>query len=438
MLDPVGSLRGALKEFARHVNPPLAGFLSASGRDQCFVRADGCHLTTDTGEVFADWIAGFGSMNLGHNHPRIIDAMRAHLDEQRPNLYPEALNPFAGRLASRLVHAAGADFETCFFTNSGSEAVEAALKLAIAATGRRALVSASGAYHGTTCGALSVMAAGPYRTPFEPLLSDVVQVPFGDLAGLSVAVSARPVAAVILEPIQIESGVRVASAEYLAGAQEICARAGTLLILDEVQTGMGRTGTLFAFQGTAAVPDILVLAKALGGGAMPIGAVVSRNGIFTRAYGDYARCELHTSTFGGNSFACRVADTALELLTDPVFLAQVRARSDYLAGLLREHIAGHPLVERCELRGLLGGVTLREPDHPWMSWESFGVAEFADRPVAAAVLVHRLHRRRILVQICGHDWSTLRIEPPLVVDAAGCAAFVAALREELDWLLAQS
>ncbi|APV50702.1 hypothetical protein BWI17_14020 [Betaproteobacteria bacterium GR16-43] len=423
----------AYQAFARHVNPPLARYLALSGRDQRFARASACEMETDAGEVYTDWIAGFGSLNLGHNPPALVEAARAHLASGVPNLFLECLNPVAGLLAERLVQAAGPGFATAYLCNSGTEAVEAAVKLAMAATGRRGIVYCEGAYHGTTLGSLSMMADGEYRAPFEPLLPHFRRIPFGDLDALATALDAGP-AALVIEPIQVEKGVRALPGGFLARAKALCHDHGALLILDEAQTGMGRTGSLFAFQEEGVAPDVLVLAKALGGGVVPLAAMVAGEGLFERAYGDPLRCEIHNSTFGGNSLACQVGLEALARLASPEFLDDVRARAAELARLLEAQVAHHPLVERCFVKGFLGGIRLREGDHPWFTWSHWGMDEFAARPAMGALLVHRLHRRRILAQVCAHDWSSVRIEPPLVVTVAQCQAFVAALREELDWI----
>lgn len=430
---PLAMPTAAFRAYGRYVNPVLAKFLQLSGRDQRFVRAHGCCLETDAHEIYTDWLAGFGSVNLGHNPPALLDALRAHLADGAPNLYMECLNPYAARLAQALVEAAGTTFETCYFCNSGAEAVEAAIKLAMAATGRREVLYCEGGYHGTTLGALSMMADGEYRRPFEPLLSSFRSIPFGDLEALQRGLANNP-AALVLEPIQIESGVRIPAPGFLAAAQRLCRARGTLLILDEVQTGMGRTGRLFGFEHDDVVPDILVLAKSLGGGVVPLGAIVVAQGLFQAAYGRSATGEIHDSTFGGNALACRIGFETLALLRAPGFLETVTARGRELAQRLDDAVGAHPLVARITLRGLLGGITLREVDHPWFSWSHWGLDALRDRPATGALLAHRLHRRKFLVAVCGHDWNTLRIEPPLIVTSVQCEQFVAAVKAELDWI----
>ena len=423
--------------YTRHVNPSLGSFLGATGRDLRLVRAQGCTVEDEQGRRYDDWVAGFGSFNLGHNPPSLKQVLREHLESEVPNLYVENLNPFAGRLAAALTEAAGPVFETCFFCNSGSEAVEAAIKTALLATGRPRIAYASGGYHGTTLGALACMARGPYRAGLEGALADFVEVPFGDLPALQDALARHDIAGFLLEPVQVEAGVRIASDVYLRDAREACHRAGALLLLDEVQTGLGRTGSLFAFDQAQAPPDILILAKSLGGGMVPIGATVMARGLWARAYGSYERCEIHNSTFGGNALCCRVALEALAQLSDPDLLVQVRRRAALLFGALTRALASSPLVEAVRWRGLLGGIALREPDHPWLLWENLGLPELKGRPAAGPLLVDRLSRQGFLAQVCGHDWSVVRVEPPLIVDDAACARFVDAVSDGVRWLEAR-
>lgn len=422
------------RAFARHVNPALARFLELSARDMRFVRADGCVLETDDGRRFDDWVAGFGAFNLGHRPAAILDVLRTHADVEAPGLYVEALNPFAGALAEKLVNLLGDPFETVFFSNSGSEAVEAALKTAIAATGRRRIVYAAGGWHGTTLGALSCMAKGLYRAPFDEVLLPFTEVPWDDLAALERALAPGDVAAVLWEPVQMESGVRPMSSSSLTAVRALCDRFGTLLLLDEVQTGLGRTGSFCAFQQLGVVPDMIMLAKSLGGGVVPIGATVMARDLWSRAYGSYLRSEIHHSTFGGNSLACRAASVALDHLADPAFLAGVRATADGLFARLHAALAGSPSVLSIRHLGLLGGIELAQPQHPLLTWSGMGLDELRDHPSAGPLLLERLQRRGIFAHVCGHAWNTLRVEPPLVVDQARCDHFVDAVASAVAWL----
>ncbi|MBI5200734.1 MAG: aspartate aminotransferase family protein [Elusimicrobia bacterium] len=426
--------RDAFEAYVRHVNPTLGRFLKLSGRGFRLSKASGCTLEDDQGRKFDDWIAGFGSLNLGHNPPAVLAALRRHLDEGAPGLYVEALNPYSGKLGEALVKEAGSSFGTCFFSNSGSEAVEAALKTAIAATGRAAVLRAEGGYHGTTLGALACTGRGPYRDAFKGPLADFPEVPFGDLPALKAALAARPCSAFIVEPVQAEAGMRIAPGEYLAGAKAACRAAGALLIVDEVQTGMGRTGQLVACRHWGVEPDVLVLAKSLGGGVAPLGATVVARGLWEKAWPGLEVCEAHNSTFGGNPLSCAAGLAALQALREPELLARVRRAGDRLWSALRERLKKRALVAEVRGLGLLGGVALKEPSSEALRWESLGASELAGKPVAAALAVERLLRQNVFAQICGHDWSVLRVEPPLIVDDAGIDRFVGALDDALVWL----
>jgi acetylornithine/succinyldiaminopimelate/putrescine aminotransferase len=422
------------KAYVRHVNPGLGRFLELSGRDVRLARASGCVLETADGRRYDDWVSGFGAFNLGHNPDVLKEVIREHLASDVPNLYVENLNPFAGELASRLVRAAGPGFQTCFFCNSGSEAVEAALKTALVATGRPRIARAAGAYHGTTLGALACMGRGLYRDDFESVLADFPEVPFGDTDALERVLSRGDVAAFLVEPFQMESGARLATAEYLRAARDLCHRHGALFLLDEVHTGMGRTGSLFAWQRLGVRPDGFTLAKSLGGGMVPVGAAVMGEGIWERAFGTYLRSEVHSCSYGGNALGCRVATKALEVLGETSFLARVRQRGERLFGALGAALAGSPVVERITWLGLMGGIKLRHVDHPWLQWENLGLPELKGFPVVGALVVERLGRRGIMAQVCAHDWSVLRVEPPLTVDEAACDRFVDAVTAAVRWL----
>ncbi len=427
--------RDEFADFIRHVNPPLGRFLAASGRDYRFREAQGCTLTTEAGEVYTDWIAGFGALNFGHNPAFAREAITGVLASSAPNLYTDTLNPFAGGLARRLVQAAGPRFETCFFANGGSEAIEAALKTALLATGRAKLAYASGGYHGTTLGALGCMADGLYRDPFRGALAPIFEaVPFGDAAALERCVGRGDVAAFVLEPIQMEAGARIADSNYLREIRAACDRHGTLLVLDEIQTGLGRTGELFAFQHAGVEPDLFALGKSLGAGTLAISAVVMGEGIWQRAYGSVLRSEIHNSTLGGNAVAAAVGSAALERASDPAFLAHVKETGRELDASLRQALAPFSCVRRISLRGLLGGIEFEKTEHPWARWAALGLPELEPHPTSGPLVVQRLSRRHILAHVCGHDWSVLRIEPPLVVSRAECDEFVAALAESVAWL----
>jgi acetylornithine aminotransferase len=354
------------------------------------VRGQGARVWDDQGREYVDLVAGIAVCAIGHAHPRLVEAVTKQLQTLAhvSNLY--ATQP-AITLAERLVALAGIDGKV-FFANSGTEAVECALKLARKATGRTQYVAAHGSFHGRTMGALAVTGQPAKRTPFEPLPGPVTFVPYGDPAALASAVTDRT-AALILEPIQGEAGVIPPPPGYLAAARAACDKTGALLVLDEVQTGIARTGEWYAWQAEGVRPDVMTLAKGLGGG-LPIGACVGfGNAADALQPGD------HGSTYGGNPVACAAALAVLDVIEQD----NLRARAKQLGERLAH--SANPYVRDVRGAGLLRGLLLREP-----------VAK-------AAETAARDHG--FLVNAIGPD--VLRVVPPLVVDEADLDAFASAL-----------
>lgn len=376
------------------------------------VRGEGCYVWDADGNRYLDLLAGIAVNALGHAHPFLTSAVTAQLATlgHVSNFFATAPQV---SLAERVLELLGApEGSRVFFTNSGAEANEGAFKLA-RRTGRAGMVAAEGAFHGRTMGALALTHKPGYREPFEPLPGDVVHVPFGDVDALTSAVSEQT-AAVVLEPVQGEAGVRPAPAGYLAAAREITSSVGALLVLDEVQTGVGRTGAWFAHQhphlggdahgtGPVVVPDVVTLAKGLGGG-IPVGAVV---GLGERA-GALLQPGQHGTTFGGNPVAAAAALATLHVIERDGLLENART----VGARIRSGVEGlaHPLVAGTRGEGLLLAVQLTGP-------------------VAAAVQNHLLENG-FVVNAVGPD--ALRLAPPLVLTADQADTFVAALPTALD------
>ncbi len=398
-----GLLAEAYENYRAYLNPPLARLMKLSG-SPVEVRAQGCTILDQTGKEYLDFAGGYGVFTLGHRHPRVLAAVR----EQLENLALSGRTMFSppmGRLAKRLAEITPGDLRISFFANSGSEAIEGALKLARAATKRRKFVATHDAYHGKTFGALSVSGSEPYREPFEPLL-EVEFVPYGDVDALAPAL--EDAAAFVVEPVQGEGGVNVPPAGYLSRARELCDAAGALLIADEVQTGLGRCGMAFACERDGVVPDVMALAKGLSGGVVPIGAYVARPSVWDEAFGKAPL--LHTSTFGGNPLACTAALAALDVLFDEGLIENARVRGEQLLHGASLIAAEYPGVIR-EVRGLglLVGVELTN--------EGYGgalVPELLKRGVTSA---WTLNRQRVI-----------RLEPPLIVTAEEVSRALEALR----------
>jgi ornithine--oxo-acid transaminase len=250
----------------------------------------------------ASWIffLGYCVHNMGHNHPAIINAIKDELDRRGPAMLQSHVPEHAGELAHRLCSRAGGNVKKAFFCSSGSEGIEAAIKFAKAHTRRERLLYAEGAFHGLTCGALSLMGNSFWKQGFRPLLGSMQQIPFDDLCALEQHVRTKKYAALFLEPIQGVGGIRVPSADCLAEAKSLCKRYGTPLVLDEVQTAFFRTGKFLAAQHYSVEPDMIVLAKAMSGGLVPSGAVLMTDAIYDSVFGSLKRSLIHTSTFSEN------------------------------------------------------------------------------------------------------------------------------------------
>jgi putrescine aminotransferase len=315
-------------------------------------------------------------------------------------------NVMLGRAARRLAELTPGDLQISFWCNSGTEAIEGAIKLARAATGRAKIVSTIDAFHGKTMGALSVSGRETFQTPFRPLLDGFAQVPYGDAAALDDAL--RDAAAFIVEPVQGEGGVNVPPAGYLRAVREACDRSGALFVADEVQTGLGRCGYRFACDREDVVPDVMTLAKGLSGGVMPVGAFIARPDVWNRAFGKAPL--LHTSTFGGNELACAAALEAMNVLEEEGLIENARVRGEQLLAGARAVAAEFPLVVR-EARGLglVVGVELTS--------EGYGGWIIPEMLKAGVTAAWTLNLQRVI-----------RLEPPLIVTAAQVDAALAALR----------
>jgi putrescine aminotransferase len=392
---------------AEAVSPREAAEAKLLGDTGAFVRGRGAVLTDDRGVDYLDCLAGFGSVNLGHNHPELVAALEQV--REAPGFCQVWPSPVAPALAVSLSRMAPGTLSRVFLCNSGSEAVEAALKLVRGSSGRPGILATVGAFHGKTLGSLSVSGREVYRKPFGALLPGCEHVPFGDVDVLEQALRTRRFGGFIVEPIQGEAGIVVPPDGYLKAAEELCRATGTLLVVDEVQTGMGRTGTLFACERDGVQPDVLCLAKGLGGGLLPIGACLARTEVWERVYGARGGSYLHSSTFGGGTRACAVALKTLEVLVRDRVPERAERIGGRLLARLREITGRSSLIAEARGRGLLLGVEFAAP--------RIG-ARFAGQHAGevAAALLWQDHR--IITINTMHNPNVMRIEPPLTISEA--------------------
>lgn len=395
--------------FERYMNPGLAGLLRFTGLDKVESHAEGVYVWDTEGKRYLDFLGLYGTLSLGHRHPKVVEAVKKQLDLMPMSVRIMVSEPTA-RLAQKLAEITPGELGMSFFCNSGAEAVEAALKFARIFTGKTDFVTTHGGYHGKTMGALSVTPRSHYQDPVRPLVPGVTAVPFGDSEAVAKAITSDT-AAVILEPIQGEGGIRVPPVGYLCEVQDICRKAGVLLIADEVQTGLGRTGKMWAVEWEGVEPDILTSAKALGGGVMPIAAMVARPPIM-----EIYRQEplIHSTTFGGNPLAAAAALAAIEVTLSEDLPARAQAMGQYLMQKLSGLHSAYPeLIEEVRGRGLMVGL------------------EFTDADIGG-LAVAELATRGILTAFGLNNPKVVRLEPPLIVEESHIDQAVEALEASLD------
>ncbi len=381
--------------YQQHVNAGFLSLVSFMGLDSSELSAEGWLVQTADGREFIDCVGGYGSYNFGHRHPAIIAAVTEQL-ARMPMSSKLLLNAQLAGLAHDLAQITPGDLQYSFISNSGTEAVEAALKLARLTTGKPGVISATNAYHGKTLGSLSSTHRPSYQTPFAPLMDHFGEVPFGDIDALDAAIGDHT-GAVMLEPVQGEGGIIIAPDGYLTAVRELTARRGVLFIADEVQTGLGRTGLNFACEREGVVPDMMVLAKSLGGGIMPIGATIGTARVWEKFQQDPL---VHTSTFGGNELACAAGRAALALLQSENLAVRAAENGKLLLDGLRELQAEYPQVIR-EVRGI--GMMI-------------GIDTFSQD--ISQLFIANVIEQKVLVAFTLNRPKVIRMEPPLTMTAA--------------------
>jgi putrescine aminotransferase len=394
--------------YMRYVNPGMATVVKFMGFETVEWEAEGCYVYGPEGEKYLDCLGGPGVYTFGHRHPKIIAAVDKQLHHM-PLSSHLLLDPILAEAAEALAAVTPEGVNYSFWCNSGAEAIEGALKAARMHTGRPHFVCAQNAFHGKTFGALSASGRDVYKAPFQPLLDGFSHVPFGEAEALRAAVDDQT-AAVVLEPIQCEAGVIVPPVGYLTAAREICDQAGALLILDEIQTGLGRTGLTWACDREGVRPDIMALGKALGGGVVPVGAFAATEAVWD-IFADNPY--IHTSTFGGNPLACSAAIAALEVLAEEHIADQCAERGAQLLAGIQGLAAEFPgVVEEVRGQGLLVGIQFSDPD-------------------IGNLVIAGLAQHNILTAFTLNRPEVVRLEPPACITAEEIDQVCAAFRESV-------
>jgi len=408
MTDPRAINDEVTKLYMDYINPSLMRLVAFMGYDAVEDHARGSHVWDNLGNDYLDCLGGFGVFSLGHAHPKVVEAVTRQL-KKMPLSTKVLLNEPYARLAEKLAKIAPGRLQYTFVCNSGTEAIEGALKLARLKTGKHGFIYAERAFHGKTLGSLSVTGREAFQQPFRPLIPGTKMIPFGDADALRKAID-DDTACFVVEPVQGEGGIHIPPDDYLPKAREICSEKGALLIVDEVQSGLGRTGRMFACEHWGVEPDIMTLAKSLGGGVMPIGAIMGTPEVW-EVFEDNPL--IHSSTFGGNPLACAAALAALEVIEEENLPRKAaEAGEKILAGLGLLQTRHSRIIMDVRGLGCLIGI------------------EFADSDVGG-LMISSLAARKVLIAFTLNDYRVLRIEPALGIGDSDIERLLSTMEEAL-------
>ena len=416
--------------YSRHINPQLVKVLRSTGFDRFYTRAEGAYLYDDEGRRYLDFLSGFGVFALGRGHPVVKRALHEAIDADLPNLVQMDAALLPGVLATELLKRLHPGMGRVFFANSGAEAIEAALKFSRHATGRSRVVHCEHGFHGLTLGALSANGGKEFRKGFGPFIPGFTQVPFGDADALERELQTRDVAAFVVEPIQ-GHGVFVAPQEYWDAVSGLCRRYGTLLIADEVQTGLGRTGRLWAHEHYGLAPDIVTMSKALSGGFIPIGAMVCSTEVSDKVYSSISRALVHSSTFKNNQLAMVAALATLATIDDENLVDRARMTGDAFEKALAPLIERHETFHAVRGKGLMVGLIFGEPTS-FRQRTRFRLLEATRTGLFSQIVVGPLYNRHgILTQVAADSMNIVKLLPPLIIGQYEVDYFTAALDDVL-------
>jgi ornithine--oxo-acid transaminase len=410
--------------YARTINPQFMRVLKTIGFDRVWTRAEGQYLYDDEGHRYLDLLGGFGMFNVGRNNPRVRAALVEALELETPGSVQLGVSLLPGLLAEELLRKTPGRIERVLFTSSGTEAVEAALKLGRAATGRSRVVSSEHGFHGLTLGSLSATGDEYFVDRFGPLLPGFSRVPFGELDQLEHELRNEDVALFLVEPVQ-GKGVNLPPAGYLEEAQALCRRYGTLFAVDEVQTGFGRTGRLFAFEHWGLEPDLVTVAKSLSGGYVPVGALLMSRAVYDAVFDSLQHSVSHGSTFAPNDLAMAAGIATLRELDEQGLPQRAARLGELLLDRTRALAEEHEVVREARGLGLMWAMEFGQPESGSVAWRV--LERMQEGLFAQLVVVPLFTRHRILSQVAGHALPVLKALPPLVMSEQDVATFVTAL-----------
>ncbi len=414
----------------KYINPTLVKVFRTIGFDRVYTKAKGQYLWDKEGNRYLDMLSGFGVYSIGRNHPQVAQVIRDVLDLDLPNMVQMDCAFLAGLLAEALVKRCPPHLEAVFFCNSGTEAVEASLKFARAATGRSKFAYLDHGWHGLTLGSLSIMGNEEFREGFGEMLAGV-EVPYGDLEAMERALSKRDIAVLAVECIQ-GKGVRIPADDYLPAAQALCRKYGTLFFCDEVQTGYGRTGKLFSFEHWNLEPDIVSTSKALSGGYVPVGAMITRRSIYQKVFNRMDRCWVHSSSFGRNNLGMAVGLATLHILDEEKLVERSATQGQKLLDAVNALKTRHDVLMEARGKGCMIGIEFHEPRSLKMkvAWKMVHAAH--DGLFAQMLVMPLLEKHHVLTQVSGNHGDIIRVLPAFVITDEDIQYFVNALDDVLN------
>ena len=416
---------------SEYINPQLPRVLGQIEFDRFYVKGEGCYLIDDRGDRYLDFLSGFGVFALGRGHPAIVKALHDALDADLPNLVQMDCALLPGVLAQELVARSHPGIERVFFTNSGAESVESAIKFARAATKRTRILYCDHAFHGLTTGALSLNGGREFRSGFGPLLPGCDMIPFGDASALARELRRGDVAGFIAEPVQ-GKGVNVASEDFWQEAQSLCRRHKALMILDEVQAGMGRSGTFFCHEQFGITPDIVTVSKALSGGYVPVGAMLCTAAVSDSVFSSMDRAVVHSSTFSTNQLAMVAGLATLEAFEDEDILDRVRRTGKAFTKALDPLVEKYEFLHEVRGMGLMIGLVFGEPTTPALRRRFRMIEALRSALFSQMIVLPLFHRHRILTQVAADNMNVIKLLPPLIAGDDEVELFVDALDDVLS------
>ena len=419
--------------YENYINPHFVKLLKLAGFAPRFTSSEGIELIDHKGNHYLDFCSGYGVHNIGHNHPKIKAALIGIIEQNLPSFIQVECNSLTGLTAEKLVSLLPPKLNRVYFCNSGSEAVDASIKLSRSFTNRKRIVCCDGAFHGNTLGVLGLTDNPHRRDRYHPLIPGIVRIPYNDIKALENILRWKDVAAFIVEPVLGEGGAITPDINFLSDAKSLCIKYEALLILDEIQTGLGRCGKMFAFEYSGIKPDIITLAKSLSGGIVPVGAMIAREDIFKKAYGSLLRCLDQRTTFSGGTLAMAAAYTTLDILESEELIQNSSNQGIYFKEKLIELKLKHKSISEVRGRGLLLGIKFNKLDIPGLNKiipDNIGKA--GSELLTQYISLELMKKYKIISQVPANDFSVLKIMPPLIINRKSIDLFISALDEILS------